>query len=135
MTTAQAPATWYLAHVTGGDLDVIGATVPGACAVVIPAWADAAGLAAIDALVLGVPVVASSVGALPELVGPAGILVPPGNVERLAAALDAVLGDAVAVKLLRAAAVERGAELPSWSQVAWATRMVWAGVARRPRLR
>lgn len=32
---AQAPATWYLAHVTGGDLDVIGATFPGACAVVI----------------------------------------------------------------------------------------------------
>lgn len=31
----QAPATWYLVHVTGGDLDVIGATVPGACAVVI----------------------------------------------------------------------------------------------------
>ncbi len=32
---AQAPATWYLAHVTGGDLDVIGATFPGACTVVI----------------------------------------------------------------------------------------------------
>ena len=32
---AQAPSTWYLAHVTGGDLDAIGATFPGACAVVI----------------------------------------------------------------------------------------------------
>lgn len=32
---SQAPATWYLAHITGGDLDVIGATFPGACAVVI----------------------------------------------------------------------------------------------------
>jgi len=107
----------------------------GARAVVVPAWADAAGLAAIDALALGVPVVASSVGALPELVGPAGILVPPGNVERLAAALDVVLGDATAVEPLRAAAVERGGDLPSWSQVAWATRAVWSSVARRPRLR
>ncbi len=32
---AQAPATWYLVHLTGGPLDVIGATFPGACAVVI----------------------------------------------------------------------------------------------------
>jgi len=32
---AQAPAVWYLVHITGGDLDVIGATFPGACAVVI----------------------------------------------------------------------------------------------------
>jgi penicillin amidase len=32
---SQAPATWYLAHVTGGGLDVIGATFPGAPAVVI----------------------------------------------------------------------------------------------------
>lgn len=33
--SAQAPATWYLVHLTGGDLDVIGATFPGGCAVVI----------------------------------------------------------------------------------------------------
>ncbi|MEX2270800.1 MAG: penicillin acylase family protein [Vicinamibacterales bacterium] len=32
---AQAPSTWYLVHLTGGSLDVIGATFPGACAVVI----------------------------------------------------------------------------------------------------
>lgn len=32
---AQAPATWHLVHLTGGELDVIGATFPGACAVVI----------------------------------------------------------------------------------------------------
>lgn len=32
---AQAPALWYLAHVTGGRLDAIGATLPGAPAIVI----------------------------------------------------------------------------------------------------
>ncbi|MBI2220021.1 MAG: penicillin acylase family protein [Acidobacteria bacterium] len=31
----QAPAVWYVAHLTGGPLDVIGATLPGAPAVVI----------------------------------------------------------------------------------------------------
>lgn len=32
---AQAPSTWYLVHLTGGSLDVIGASFPGACAVAI----------------------------------------------------------------------------------------------------
>ena len=31
----QAPAVWYVAHLTGGSLDVVGATLPGAPAVVI----------------------------------------------------------------------------------------------------
>jgi penicillin amidase len=31
----QAPAVWYVAHITGGALDVIGATLPGTPAVVI----------------------------------------------------------------------------------------------------
>ncbi|MEI6667054.1 MAG: penicillin acylase family protein [Acidobacteriota bacterium] len=31
----QAPSTWYLAHLTGGQLDVIGATVPGMPGVII----------------------------------------------------------------------------------------------------
>jgi penicillin amidase len=32
---AQAPALWYLAHVTGGRLDAIGATLPGAPGIII----------------------------------------------------------------------------------------------------
>ena len=31
----RIPSTWYLAHVTGGDLDVVGATLPGAPAVAL----------------------------------------------------------------------------------------------------
>lgn len=111
------------------------AILAGARAVVVPALADAAGLAAIDALALGVPVVASAVGALPELVGPAGILVPPGNPTRLAAALATVLRDEAAVEPMRAAAAERGGALPTWSEVAWATREVWSHAARLPRFR
>jgi penicillin amidase len=33
--SAKTPSTWYLAHVTGGDFDVIGATLPGTPAVAI----------------------------------------------------------------------------------------------------
>lgn len=33
--TATIPSRWYVAHLTGGDLDVIGATIPGLPAVVV----------------------------------------------------------------------------------------------------
>jgi penicillin amidase len=33
--SARLPSTWYLAHVTGGDFDVVGATLPGAPAVAL----------------------------------------------------------------------------------------------------
>jgi len=33
--SAKTPSTWYLAHVTGGDFDIIGATLPGTPAVAI----------------------------------------------------------------------------------------------------
>jgi penicillin amidase len=33
--SSKTPSTWYLAHVTGGDFDVIGATLPGTPAVAI----------------------------------------------------------------------------------------------------
>jgi glycosyltransferase involved in cell wall biosynthesis len=42
----------------------------------------------------GVPVVATAVGAVPEVVGDAAVLVPPGDPEALAEALRAVLLDA-----------------------------------------
>lgn len=49
----------------------------------------------LEALALGRPVVATSVGGLPEIVrdGETGILVPPGDPENLAAAILRLLGD------------------------------------------
>ena len=58
-------------------------------------WPEAFGYAAIEALAVGTPVIASNHGALPELVpeGKAGLLIPPGNAPALAAALDKLLSD------------------------------------------
>jgi glycosyltransferase involved in cell wall biosynthesis len=53
------------------------------------------GLSAAEAMAAGVPVVASAVGALPELVEPDG-LVPPGDPDALASALLRRMGDAAA---------------------------------------
>lgn len=52
-------------------------------------------IAVIEAMLVGLPVVATNVGGMRELVndGVTGILVPPGEPERLAVALERLLGD------------------------------------------
>jgi glycosyltransferase involved in cell wall biosynthesis len=103
-------------------------------AVVMPALSDAAGLPALDAVAAGVPVVATAVGALPEAVGQAGILVEPRDPERLAEALRTVWADDRVRDGLVAAALERRAAAPrTWADVALETRRVYAAVGvRRP---
>lgn len=63
--------------------------------VVLPSLAEAFGLAVAESLYLGVPVVASTAGGLPEIVEERvnGLLVPPGDGDALAGALVQVLGD------------------------------------------
>lgn len=62
-------------------------------AVVPSVWPETFGLVAVEALEAGAPVVASAVGALPEIVddGVTGRLVPPGDPAALAEALHGVL--------------------------------------------
>jgi glycosyltransferase involved in cell wall biosynthesis len=63
--------------------------------VVLPSLAEAFGLALAEAVYLGVPVVATRTGGIPEIVrdGVDGVLVPPGDVAALAAALAGLLND------------------------------------------
>jgi glycosyltransferase involved in cell wall biosynthesis len=48
-----------------------------------PGWVEQFGRVALEAMASGVPVVASDSGSLPEVVGDAGVLVPPGDAEAL----------------------------------------------------
>lgn len=69
----------------------------GSKAVVVPSlWYENAPMIVLEALGLGVPVIASELGGLPEYVveGKGGCLVPAGDVEALSAVLDRALEDA-----------------------------------------
>jgi glycosyltransferase involved in cell wall biosynthesis len=136
---AAATGVGELLHFTPAlPSDQVARLVAGARAAVLPVVSDAAALPALDALAAGTPVVASVVGALPEVVGPAGLLVEPRDPDRLAHALRAAWADErVHRTIANAAAARAGAGRRTWTDVARATRAVYADVAdahARPRV-
>ena len=112
--------------------DDTAAIVAAARAVVLPVVSESSGLVAIDALAAGIPVIASAVGALPEIVGSAGILVEPRDRERLAVAMATAWGDEPVRAGIAAAARARSAAggARSWVDVANDVREIYATVAR-----
>lgn len=72
-------------------------TMKGARALVFPSeWYETFGRVAIESYAVGVPVIASDIGAISELVdeGETGLLFPPGDAETLAARVDTMWSDA-----------------------------------------
>ncbi len=105
----------------------------GAVANVQPALSDGTGLAAIEALAVGIPVVCTRVGALAEVVGAAGIIVEPHDAAHLATALRAIWeGGAVARQVTKRARDRANGPRRTWDDVAHETRDVYASVAGAP---
>lgn len=99
----------------------------GALAHVQPALSDGTGLAVSEALAVGIPVICSRVGALPEAVGAAGIIVEPADPQRLAVAIRAIWeGGAVARQVARRARQGAAGPRRTWADVARETRAVYA---------
>ncbi|MBN0042171.1 glycosyltransferase [Cellulosimicrobium cellulans] len=101
-----------------------------------PGWVEQFGRVAVEAMACGVPVVASRTGALPDVVGGAGLLVPPDDPDALRAALARVRDEDGLADGLRAAGAERAASC-SWAEVARRYEELYAtavgdGPARAP---
>ncbi|TMB09373.1 MAG: glycosyltransferase family 4 protein [Deltaproteobacteria bacterium] len=60
---------------------------------VLPTLREPFGIAFLDAMLCKIPCVGTQVGAIPEILGDAGICVPPADAEALAAAISALLDD------------------------------------------
>lgn len=128
---AAATGVGDLVHYTPGlPVEQAARLVAGARAAVLPAVSDAAALPALDALAAGTPVVASAVGALPDVIGSAGLLVEPRDPDRLAHALRAAWADERVHRTIANAAAHRaGSDRRTWADVARETRAVYAEAA------
>ncbi|HEX4126336.1 MAG TPA: glycosyltransferase family 1 protein [Acidimicrobiales bacterium] len=89
--------------------------IAGARVLAYPSLYEGFGLPPLEAMSLGVPVVATTAGAIPEVVGDAAVLVAPRDTVALAEALLVVAGDATTRERLVAAGTER-ARLFSWER-------------------
>lgn len=80
---------------------------------VLPSRWEARALLAQEALRVGVPLVATEVGGVPELVGEGAVLVPPGEARALASAVTGLLADPDRRAALAAAGRVQAATWPS----------------------
>lgn len=103
---------------------------------VAPSRLEAYGMAAAEALAVGLPVVASAVGGLPEALGRTrlgvpGLLVPPGDPGALRAALSAWLDDCDLRGRLRRTALARRETLAGWDSTTARVAAVLTAVSDR----
>jgi len=91
---------------------------------VVPSRFEGFSLPAVEAMACGAPLVATTAGALPEVVGPDGhaaLHVPPADPEALAAAVGRLLDDAALRARLGAAGRERVLARYTWRRTAMST--------------
>jgi glycosyltransferase involved in cell wall biosynthesis len=95
-----------------GQVADVGPVFERAEVVVVPSYGEGFGMVALEAMERGRPVIASAVGGLPEIVedGRTGLLVPPGDVEALGAALGELTGDRARAAVMGTSGRERALE-------------------------
>ena len=105
------------------DRDGIARLYAGADVFVLPSWREPYGTVYGEALAAGLPVVGWRAGNLPHLVsdGVEGVVLTPGDVPALAAALDRLASDEPWRTAVARAAARRGAALPRWTDTAATT--------------
>lgn len=100
----------------------------GATALVLASHYEGFGLTAGEALAAGVPVIATKVGGIPEVVGDAAVLVPPNDPEELARQIGALVGDEAERARLAKLGPERAGAF-TWVRTVDGLVDLWSSVA------
>lgn len=117
-----------VAFVSGISTDELVHCYAEATLAVVPSLYEGFGLPAGEAMACGVPVVSTDGGALPEIVGAAGIIVPAADSAALAAAIANLLDDAAQRERLGQAGRERICSTYSWAVCAQQLLAYYRGV-------
>jgi glycosyltransferase involved in cell wall biosynthesis len=106
----------------------------GAQALVLPSFDEGFGIPALEAMAAGVPVVVSNRGALPEVVGDAGLFIDPDDPESLITALERIIEDSDLRTNLAVRGLDRARQF-TWAQTARDIRRAYeaAVLSRRQR--
>ncbi len=97
-----------------------------------PSTYEPLGIVNLEAMACGTAVVASRVGGIPEVVedGETGLLVPPGDPEALAQAINVLIRDPARAAAMGERGRHRAAAEFSWAIIAGQTAQLYAGLTR-----
>jgi glycosyltransferase involved in cell wall biosynthesis len=118
----------FLDYVPSAELPTL---ISAASVVAFPSWYEGFGLPALEAMRCGTPVVASNRGALPEVVGDAGLIIDPSSPESMASAIEQMLTSDAFANDVRQRGLKRSAEF-TWEATAARTLTLLRNVAELP---
>ncbi len=128
---AHAPLAGLVRHIGYVPLDGREALYTGALALVQPSFEEGFGMPVLEAMSIGVPVIASNRGALPEVVGDAGCLFDPDDPDALACAIERLIDNPAEAGAAAARGLERS-RLFTWKAMAAKTVTAYqAAIERR----
>src|SRR4029077_12532559 len=126
-TAPLADRVDYVGYVAGSDRRAL---YEGARLLVLPSFHEGFGLPVLEAMSLGIPVVTSDRGALPEVVGDAGLTVDAEDHRALADAIHAVLTDRDRAEAMRVRGLAHAAGF-NWDAAARALYGAYTGLMAR----
>jgi glycosyltransferase involved in cell wall biosynthesis len=113
----RSPLDGHVRHVGYVDPADRRALYDGARMLVQPSFEEGFGMTVLEAMTAGVPVVAANRGALPEVLGDAGLLIEPDEPAQIADAIARILDDGAYASAAAAKGVLRAAQF-SWARTA-----------------
>jgi len=117
-----------------GVVDEVAPVLKAADLLLLPSETESFGLVALEAMASGVPVVASDVGGLPEVVehGVSGYLAPVGDVQAMASYSLEILGDCAGARRFARAARKRAVDLFDYRNIVPQYEAVYERVLAAP---